>query len=182
MAAYFVGLVDWQTEIGADVDYSGQLLDVVGVGEVSNSAGLEGYSCDALEAGRPDLGGGLVETVFGVDCDHDGLGLGDLAGGDVGQDSSDNYFILSITHMVCFLQASLSLTTKMMPMMRKRKSDTIPPQVCLSSDFSPTFQNCFSGKRLMAEMREGILCCSIDWFIIQVSLNVRSESRSIELL
>ena len=93
MAAYFVGLVDWQTEIGADVDYSGQLLDVVGVGEVSNSAGLEGYSCDALEAGRPDLGGGLVETVFGVDCDHDGLGLGDLAGGDVGQDARDNYFI-----------------------------------------------------------------------------------------
>ena len=38
--------------------------------------------------------GGLVEAVFGVDCDHDGLGLGDLAGRDVGQYPSDNYFIL----------------------------------------------------------------------------------------
>ena len=48
MAAYFVGLVDWKAEIGADVDHCGQLLDVVGVGKVSNSAGLEAYSCDAL--------------------------------------------------------------------------------------------------------------------------------------
>ena len=40
MASDFVGLVDWQAEIGADVDHCGQFLDVVGIDEVRSSAGL----------------------------------------------------------------------------------------------------------------------------------------------
>ena len=46
---------------------------------------------------------GLVETVFSIDCYHDGLGVENLAGGDVGQDPSNIDFLLLNNRHYLFL-------------------------------------------------------------------------------